>query len=500
VVCGVSAQTTRFPIGESARSNGEPLALVDTGPLDLARCLELAIKNSHRIKAADSSIDVARARHGQALSSRYPDISARLTATRLDENPNFVFPASSIGIPAFAIQTPPLVMALPANAFGPGFPPTDVPLQVPGSSVPIPAQVFQVPEQRVTLMDRMLMTGSLNAMYALYTGGLASARIAQAKAGAEAARHERRQTDAEVTYDVSRAYYGVVLARTLRTVAQDSLVRMEATLNVTESLYTTGSGSVKKTDYLRHKSMVDAIRSMVTEFEAQEKMALAALATVVEWDSASPIDVVDRELPATTDPVPAAGLVERAQSANPRIALVQSGLAASKAGTRAANAGHLPKVGLFASLNLLGNSYHAGLMTPENRTMWSVGIGVEVPIFQGFRVTHAVLESRAGERQLEQQLLSLRGGVTLEITRTVIAIEKAQAQRVSTRDAYQAASDNRELNIRAYQDNLVETKDVIESQLMEAVLAAQYYRVLYDLADSRARLDLILGQSAAERQ
>jgi outer membrane protein TolC len=213
-----------------------------------------------------------------------------------------------------------------------------------------------------------------------------------------------------------------------------------------------------------------------------------------------PIDVADRELPASTPPVIIAPLVDRAQAENPRIAQVQAGLAASKADTRAARAGHLPKVGVYANLNLMGNSYRAGLVTPENKTMWSVGIGVEVPIFQGFRVTNAVIESLAVQKQLDEQLLSLRRGVTLEITRAAIAVEKAQAQRLSTYDAYLAATDNRELNIRAYQDNLVETKDVIESQLMEALLAAQYYRVLYDLAESKARLDLILGQSAASRQ
>jgi len=495
----VLAQAPPAPLAQAVGTVVPPSSPTMSGTLDLAHCLDLALKNSHRIKAADSAVDIARARHGQALSARYPDISARLAATRLDENPDFVFPASTIGVPAFTLATPPILVTLPANAFGPGFPPVDVPLPVPGSAVPVPAQSYQVPEQHVTLMDRTLFTGSLSAVYAVYTGGLASARIAQTNAGIEAARQERRQTDAEVIYDVTRTYYGVVLARTLRTVAQDTLDRMEATLALTESLYKTGSGRVKKTDYLRHKSMVETIRSMVTELEAQERVARAALATVVEWDAPTPIDVVDRDLPTEADPIIAATLIDRAQAANPRIAQVQAGLAAMQAGVSVANAGHLPKVGVFANLNLTGNSYGAGLMTPANKTMWSVGVGVDVPIFQGFRVTNAVREARAGRTQLEQQLAALRSGVTLEISRTAIGMEKAQAQRQSTQAAYRAATENRELNIRAYQDELVETKDVIESQLMEALLAGQYFRVLYDLAESKARLALVLGEAAAHR-
>ena len=43
-------------------------------------------------------------------------------------------------------------------------------------------------------------------------------------------------------------------------------IRDRVTLDLTESLYKTGSGRVKKTDYLRHSAMVDTIASMVTPY------------------------------------------------------------------------------------------------------------------------------------------------------------------------------------------------------------------------------------------
>jgi outer membrane protein TolC len=250
---------------------------------DPDQCIAAAIAHDGRSKAAGHGVEIADARRGQALSSRYPSLSARLTATRFDEDPNFVFPASSIDVPASSFTIPPMVMTLPANAFGPGFPPVNVPLPIPGSTLPVPAQVFHVPEQDVRLMDQTLYSGTLNAMYALYTGGLAGARIAQARAGVDVARHERRQTAAELAFDVTRAYYGVVLAHKLRAVAAETYERMKVTLDLTESLYKAGSGRVKKTDFLRHTAMVETIASMVTEFEAAERSARAALAMLIGW-------------------------------------------------------------------------------------------------------------------------------------------------------------------------------------------------------------------------
>ena len=488
-----------LPIAASL-SNAAQQAAAGIGPsLTLEQCIAAAIDRDGRQRAAGHEIDIATARRGQALSSRYPSLSATLAATRFDEDPNFIFPSSTMGIPASSITIPPMVMTLPANAFGPGFPPVPVPMQIPGSAMAVPAQLFEVPEQDVRLMDKTLYSGTVKAMYAIYTGGLAGARIAQTRAGVEAARHGRQQTSAEIAFDVTRAYYGVVLAHKLRTVAAETYERMKVTLDLTESLYKTGSGRVKKTDYLRHSAMVDTIASMVTEFEAQERTARAALGMLIGWTGTGEPQLASDDFAASA-PVPAIDtLVGEALAGSPRIGQIDAGLVATKAGVRAAQAGHLPKVALFANLTLLGNSYDAGLVSSRNRTTWSVGLGVDVPIFEGFRVTHEVNEAKAAERKLAALSSALRDGVSLDVRRVAIAIDKSLAQRATTGNAYKSSTENRELHIRAYQDELVETKDMIESQLVEAVLAGQFFKVQFDLVEAQASLDLLLGRAGPGR-
>jgi outer membrane protein len=494
----VWSQESGLALSTAATAAASRMAVAAPSPaaLTLEECLAAALADNGRGRAAAHGVEAAAARFGQARSSRYPSVSARMMATRLDEDPNFIFPSTGFAVPAGAIDVPATLFMLPANALGPGLPPINVPLPVPGATVQIPAQTFQVPAQDIRLMDKTLFSGSLGAMYAVYTGGLAGARIRQAEAGVEAAREERRQTLAELQFDVTRTYYGIVLARKLHRVASDTWERMKVTLELTESLYKTGSGRVKKTDYLRHSAMVDTIASMVAEIEAQERVARAALAALIGWREPGDPEVADHDFPPEAASSRAAGPVENVVERNPRIGQAEAGLAALHAGMTAARAGHLPKVGLFADLHLIGNSYNAGAVTPQNKTTWAVGIGVEVPIFQGFRVAKEVEEARAAHRQLEQQLAALRDGIALDARRTTVAIDKSLAQHVTARRAYTSATENRELHVRAYQDELVETKDMIESQLVEAVLAAQFFRVQYDLVEARARLDLLVGSVA----
>jgi outer membrane protein len=466
-----------------------------TEALTLDQAIAAAVATNARRTAAVAQHDVAAARRGQARSAWYPHLSARLSGTQLDQDPNFLFPAASITVPASTFVLPPSALTLPANAFGPGFPAQEVTLPVGGAAYPVPAQRYEVPAQDVRLADRTLLTGTLQAMYALYTGGLARARLAQASAGLEVSRHEVREADAALAFDVTRAYWGVILARKLREVAGETRDRLSVTLELTERLYQTGSGQVKKTDYLRHKSMVDSVVSMVAEFEMSERASLDALVTLTGWQGPQPPVLAASDFPTAAPAPTVEAAATAALAANPRLGQVDAGRAAASAGIDAARAGHRPRVGLFASVTRIGNSYDAGMVTPDNRTVWSLGVGVDVPIFAGFRVTHEVAEARAAERRLAALGTALRDGVALEARQAAMAVEKGLVQRAAAGRAYASATENRELHIRAYQDELVETKDVIEAQIMEAILAGQLFKVQFDLVEALARLDFLEGRA-----
>ena len=461
--------------------------------LDVARCIELALQNNNRSKISRDSVEMAVALHKQALSSWWPQISGSVMASRMDEDPNFLFPSSGVSVPASVFTVPPSAITLPANILGPGIPPVNAQLPIPPMTVNVPAQTIPIPEQDIKLMNRDNLLASLNATLPIYTGGLRGSRIKQAKAGIEVARQDERHTDLEVAYDVRRLYYATVMTGQLVKISKDTLARMEATLELTEKMYTTGSGTVKKTDFLRNKSMVETIRGVVAEMESQEKVMRTTLLMVMGLDMAGPIELADTEVPFSPDPADPKALIDAAFAANPDIAKVSAAIKAAEAGVSAANSGHLPKLALVGSARKIVNSFDAGVVTPVNKENWMIGIGVEIPIFQGFRVSNEVREQKANLQKLQHQLTLLREATALEIRTTCFDLQKAREQEKASREALKSATENRELNIRAYQEELVETKEVIEAQLMEALMAGQYQKVLFDNAQARAKLDFVVG-------
>src|ERR1039457_4411647 len=101
-------------------------------PLTLQQCIELALEKNHFRVASRYSIEIAEAQHRQALSAYWPQIGVKATYTIMDEDPNFIFPSKPMQVPGFTLP-------LPAQLGGP--------LTIPSSNITIP-------EQKIKLMDR----------------------------------------------------------------------------------------------------------------------------------------------------------------------------------------------------------------------------------------------------------------------------------------------------------------------------------------------------------
>jgi len=455
----VDARADRTPLQSQATPTKPEPKVQMKGPLSLQECMDIALQNNRHRPVSKLAIEIAEAQYQQALSSYWPQLSVKAAYSVMDEDPNFVFPATQFKVSFL------------------------------GTSISVP-----VARQEIKLMDRENFIASLNMTYPIYTGGLRGAIVKQAEQGLQAAKQEARRADLQVVYDVRRMYYGAVLSRELLQIGKDALARMEVTLELTENLYKRGSGKVKKTDYLRNKTVVEGLRSMVAVLDANEQSVKAALVNTMglEWDAS--VEVAETSLPFVPHQANLKALVGNAYLFNPDWAKLQAGLKAAEAKIKEAKSGHYPKVGLFGNLTHIQNSYDEGIVTPENKNSWMIGIGLEVPLFSGFRTMYEVKEALARLKKLEEQKILLREGIGLQVKHLFIQMISAREQKRASEEAAKASEENRDLHERAYQEELVETKDVIEAQLVESIMKATFQKALFDHIESQARLDFVIGR------
>ncbi len=489
------------PVEASDPSSSPPLDKMMN--LTLADCLEIAFAQNRMRAVSRESIKIAEAQHKQALSGHWPQLKASLTAMRMDEDPTFVFPSQSL--PLGEASRPFAEAIANAQLAKLGITPDSVGLDAYNNALNMATNealnhlnAASMPEQKIKLMDRDLLTMTLSLIYPLYTGGKISALARQAKAGVEVSREEARQTDFQIIRDIKQYYYGHILAGQISRMGRAALEQFEATQTLTENLYQHGSGRVKKTDYLRTKVMTSAVRSAIEVLKSNEELSLSALANTMGLAWNTPIAVAKADIPFTPSGGNLDELVAWAHQNNPQMHSVRLGLDAREAKVSEARSGHLPMVALFGNLSRLENAYDGGMVTEENRNSWQIGVSVELPIFNGFRTSKEVQEAKLRLEKLKHQSLLLSEGVALQVKAAFLQIARSEAQVRTLKEALDAAAENRQLTVRAYAQELVETKDIIEAQLLEFVMHGQYLKALYDHQVNVAQLEYWIGKSIYE--
>jgi len=469
----------------------------------LAECIDQALKANRTQAVSRASQKVAEAQYQQALSARWPEASLDLTGMRRDQDPNFIFPSNSFSLGTMAA---PIAEAVAATQLAKaGVTPGSVGLATYNAQLAAATQStlsqfpgITTPSQDVKLFDRDTLTSSFNVHIPLYTGGKISALIQQGKAGVDAAREEVHRTDLQIIQETRNYYFGAVLAGQLRTLGEESLERLQLMLDLTARLYQNGSGKVKKTDYLRSQVVVASLKSLVALLRSNEELARAALANVMGLPWRTSVTPADLEIPTLDYGGALEDWVAKAQSLNPQALQVGYGLSAAEAGVDKAKAGHLPVVVLFGSVDRLDNSYHQGLITDQNRNSWTLGLRVQVPIFNGFRVQNEIREAQARKEKLGLERQILLEGLGLQVKNAFLEIARAIQQTKATSESLAVARENRELHERAFQEELVETKDVIEAQLTELFIRSQHQKARYDAQIYQSQLDNLIGQTLSE--
>ncbi len=441
----------------------------------LEECIETALENNRRRPASRYAVEMAEARHKQALAGYWPQVTLQGGYQHMDEHYNFVFPASGIEIPMGG----------------------SLPITIPGMGT-IPMSSLSIPAQDVKLMDEDLYKAGLDVTWLLYDGGMRKGYRQQTENSVEVMSQESRRTDLEIIDSVKRLYYGAVLAARLHQLGEDTLARMEATLSLTEIMYKEGSGRVKKTDYLDNKVMVASIRAMVALLEKNVLIAGAALANTMgmSWDAT--VTPADMEFPYRPVGEGLEALISAAYRFNPDWAKVEAGLLAAGGAVRTAKSGYFPKLALTGELFKYWNDYDAGLDTDNNEDGWNIGIGVEIPIFNGFLTRGRVDEARARVAKIKEEQILLKEGIGLQVKDTFLSLNAAQKAYEATLEAMTASMESRDLNTRAYQNELVETEDVITAQLMEALMSAQHFKACYEHIALLSQLNLIVGTEVLE--
>ena len=440
--------------------------------LSLKQAIKIALENHRSPQVSQAALDMAEAQYQQAMAGFGPKLGLEAGFQRADQARTFDFNG--------VVQTP--TMAVTNGGYEIA--------KIESTALPM--------NLKVKMFDRDVSKAALNFSYPLYTGGKEAAIQGMARKGVDIAREDKRKTELELVRDVSKYYSGARLAQQMEKLTSDTLERFQALEDLTDRLYQNASLKVKKTDYLRSKTTTAITSSMLQEAKYAGELSRDALINTLGLPLNTTFSFApEADMPEFKGDLDA--LIAEAMSFNPDKQRLELAVQAADLKIDEAKSGYLPTVGLEASTYRVWNGFKGGLFNDDNRAGWTIGVGMKWDLYDGGLTRSGVDAARAGKIRLEQQRVLLDNGLALQIKDDFMRIRRSRAQVGDNDNAQRYAEENRKLNVRAYQEEMVETKDVIEAHIVETFAAANLYRAQHELRTALADLDFLVGRALQEK-
>ena len=323
---------------------------------------------------------------------------------------------------------------------------------------------------------------------------------AQMATAVEAARASR----IDLTAEVKKAFYNILLAEQSLAVLRESEATVQRTVDDTQVQYKHGLAS--EYDLLTAQVQLSNLKPTILQTENSIKLAKLMLKMYLSIPEQVEIEV-EGELDAMRDKVLAGteGLTtDTSDNSDLRTLELQEDLLRLQ--LKAENASRLPTIGAFGNFTLTGNNMGSVSFDPDKMTMTSVkdgyfwqnplsaGIRVSVPLFSGLTKMNRSREIKNQISQIGLQRTYARQQVDVQVRSALndllTARETMYAQELTVEQARKAYSIS-DTRYRAGAGTILELNS---AQLAQTQAQLNYSQAIFDYLTAKAEYDRIVGK------
>ena len=409
------------------------------GALSLKQCIDIALRQQPQLRASASLTQVNSAVLTQARSAWYPWISAQGGYTR--ETNNYVFP------PAFS-------HFLPSGS---------------------------MPAESNTSFD--YYTASVGFNWLLTNFGQRLFAIRAQQQAVKASRYDEQTTKADVIFNVTQSYYGLLAALHYSDVAAQVMTESSKQLEQAQGFFSVGR--VSRIDVATAET--NAANAQVALITAKNNVDLATvnLLNAMGVQDTNTITVVDTITPTTQEPAVGDAIAKAMDNRSELKSLSASeqGLRESERSTLASN---LPSI-----VGTGGYSW-AGYHTPMTWN-WAIGVGVQFPIFSGFSTYGQYEALKARRHSVQAQLDVLKQGIVLQVKQASLNLQQAHDSITASKKALDSAHLNLELAEERYTTGAGSIIELTDAETLFASTSAAYIQAIYQYDIALAQLERAEG-------
>lgn len=294
----------------------------------------------------------------------------------------------------------------------------------------------------------------------------------------------------DVVMQTTELFYHCILAGKLHQLQMDGLNLANRHLQRVESFY--NEGQVSEFDLLRARLEVAKLKPQVLEAENTYQLALAAFRRQIGTEDSSVIPDGEFVLPAAME-ITLTEALETGKSQRVELELADIATQIAQIKYNAEKGNYLPNVALEAGYSLFTAADDFGIERRDFGSQYSIGIGIQIPLFTGFSNTSKRLYAKHDYQQARLQQRDYQDLIELEIRQNWQGWQHAlENYRVQTENIRMAERSLQLAQVR-YDNHVGIQLEVFDAQTMLSAVKLQYFQAIYDVITKQLKLQKSIG-------
>lgn len=351
-----------------------------------------------------------------------------------------------------------------------------------------PSFVPGEPPQRVKIDFTRDYQFSMSLSLPLFTGGRLTSGFKQAKYNLESTKEAVRQSKHLTVFNTKRAFYGYLLAKEFVSVAEEAERVAKGNLDNVKNMYEVGMAS--KMDLLRSEVRLTNMQPQIIEARNNLRIAELNLKTLLGLDLSQPVEVKGTLTYEPYDPS-LEECVANALGNRPEVKQLDFQRRMVGETLKLSRAGYLPNVAISGTYNFWADKLNFQKNTWSS--FYTVNLVLTVPIFNGFRESAQIAQSKAMIKEVELNQKALRDAVEFEVRQAVLLLKEAKESLLSQEKNIEQAKESLRITQLNFKEGMATTLDVISAEAAYNQAQTNYSQALYSYVVAVAELDRAMG-------
>jgi outer membrane protein len=431
------------------------VSAADHDVLTLDESIKIALERSLTIRSAEEEIRSREFEERSAKADFYPKLSTDYSYTRID--------TSTVNDAKYTTYT-----YTPPSTFTP---------------------------RQVSPLDADTYEWNLTATQPLFTGWRLRTLRRLASLGIDTAKIQKETAAHDLVLDVKVAYFGILQAQKLESVAMQAVEQLEAHLRVAKAFY--DEGIIAKNELLQTEVEMAQARQNLIRAENAVELAKSLFNNLLRrgLDSEATIeDILDYRAFELT----LSQCLEKAELSRTEIKELSLNILSAEETVDLAKSSYYPTVALVGNYNRESDEPMLGADPGEDVDAWALTAKVEWIFWEWGKTKNDVSASKANVAKLQYFLKELKDSIQLQVKDAYLTLREAEKNIEVAETAVIQAEENFRMNEERYKQQVATSTDVLDAQTLLTQARSNYFNTLSEHNIAWAQLERAMGTGYEE--